>query len=171
LPVLITFGYLLFDRRPNLQPLFIASFCTIAFFIITALGGNSVPSNPDRYKAELGIATSFFGAFLFVQLLEFVKFSFLKQKVSGKVGSFLADSLSPIFGIVFLLVGLLIRNSMIYNSTDVLGVWTEVQKGSVWVARDNFMGIHAYIGYAITFIGIMVLIFISIKSKNVLKVN
>ncbi|HUC95249.1 MAG TPA: hypothetical protein VMR19_04595 [Candidatus Saccharimonadales bacterium] len=169
LPVLATFGYLLFDRRPNLQPLFIASFCTIVFFIITAVGGNLVPSSPVRYRAEMGVAVSFFAAFLFVQLIEFVKFRLIKEKFTGKFCSFLVNSLNPVLGIVFLAAGLFVRDIMIYDSTDILGVWTDVQKGSVWVARDNFTGIHAYIGYAITFIGIMVLTFLSIRSKNVLK--
>ena len=169
LPVLATFGYLLFDRRPNLQPLFIASFCTIVFFIITAVGGNLVPSSPVRYRAEMGVAVSFFAAFLFVQLIEFVKFRLIMEKFTGGLSQFLVNSLSPVLGIIFLAAGLLTRNIMIYDSTDILGVWTDVQKGSVWVARDNFTGIHAYIGYAITFIGIMVLTFLSIRSKNVLK--
>jgi hypothetical protein len=93
----------------------------------------------------------------------------IKEKFTGKFCSFLVNSLNPVLGIVFLAAGLFVRDIMIYDSTDILGVWTDVQKGSVWVARDNFTGIHAYIGYAITFIGIMVLTFLSIRSKNVLK--
>jgi hypothetical protein len=171
LPVLATFGYLLFDRRPNLQPLFIASFCTIVFFIITAVGGNLVPSSPVRYRAEMGVAASFFAAFLFVQLIEFVKFRFIKEKFKGKFYSFLVNSLNPVLGIVFLAAGLFIRDIMIYDSTDILGVWTDVQKGSVWVARDNFIGIHAYCGYAITAAAIAILIYLIVKDKSLMKTN
>jgi len=171
LPVLTTFGYLLFDRRPNLQPLFIASFCTIVFFIITAVGGNLVPSSPVRYRAEMGVAASFFAAFLFVQLIEFVKFRFIKEKFKGKFYSFLVNSLNPVLGIVFLAAGLFIRDIMIYDSTDILGVWTDVQKGSVWVARDNFIGIHAYCGYAITAAAIAILIYLIVKDKSLMKTN
>jgi hypothetical protein len=167
LPVLGTFGYLLFDRKPNLQPIFVASFCTIAFFIITVAGGNLMPSSPARYRTELGISVSFFAAYLLVYLIEFIKFKVIKAKIANGFGTFLAGSLNPILSVLFLATGILIRDSMIYNNTMVLGIWTDVQKGDIWVARDGFMGYHAYIGYAITFLGIVALIYLSIKSKNI----
>jgi hypothetical protein len=166
LPILGTFGYLLFDRKPNLQPIFIASFCTIAFFIIAMAGGNLMPSSPARYRTELGISISFFAAYLFVYLVEFLKFGVIKAKITNKIGTILANSLMPIVSVALLLIGISIRDSMIYDDITVLGVWTDVQKGSVWVARDNFMGFHAIIGYAITFLGIILLTFLAVRFNN-----
>jgi hypothetical protein len=171
IPILTTFGYLLFDRKPSLQPLFIVSFCTIVFFIITVAGGNLVPSSPARYRTELGIAVSFFAAFLFVYLIEFLKFRVIEAKLAGKFWTVLANLVSPTMGAIFLITGIFIRDPMIYDSEDVLGIWTEVQKGSVWVARDNFMGYHAYIGYSITALAIGVLIYLAVKGNSVAKVK
>ena len=169
LPILGTFGYLLFDRKPHLQPLFITSFCTIAFFIITAAGGNLVPSSPARYRMELGISASFLIGFILVSLIEFVRFRIINIKLQGKFANVLANSLSPM--VSFLLLGFtaLTRNPMIYNSDNVLGVWTEVQRGDVWVARDNFMGYHAYIGYAITIMAMGLMVYLVIKDRSTAK--
>ncbi len=171
IPILATFGYLLFDRKPNLQPLFIVSFCTIAFFIITVAGGNLVPSSPARYRTELGITVSFLAAFLFVSLIELFKFRVIKVNLTGKVWDFLSNLVVPALGVAFLVTGILIRDVMIYDSTDVLGIWTEIPKGSVWVARDNFMGYHAYIGYSITAIALGALIYLAVKGNSVAKIK
>jgi hypothetical protein len=56
---------------------------------------------------------------------------------------------------------------MIYNENNVLGIWTDVQKDNVWTARDNFMGIHAIIGYMITFVGISILTYLSVRFKYI----
>lgn len=166
LPILGIFGYLLFDRKPNLQPLFIASFCTIAFFVVTAAGGNLMPSSPARYRTELGISASFLIGFLLTSLIEFFKFRIIKAKIKGKFGDFLINSLNPLVGMVLIFATIIVRDSMIYDDGNVLGIWTDVQKADVWVARENFMGIHTYIGYAITAIGIMLLTYLFIRSKN-----
>lgn len=170
LPILATFGYLLFDRKPSLQPLFIASFCTIAFFIITVAGGNLFPSSPARYRTELGIAVSFLAGYLFVSLTEYIKFNFIKGKLSGKFVNFLANSISPSLGVGFLLLGVIGRDLFIYNNMQVLGIWTEVRKGEIWVARGNFMGYHAYIGYAITAVALGILFYLTAKANSAPKV-
>jgi DMSO/TMAO reductase YedYZ heme-binding membrane subunit len=167
IPILGTFGYLLFDRKPHLQPLFIASFCSIAFFIITAAGGNMMPSTPARYRTELGISASFLLGFLLISAIEFLKFRVIKVKIKGKFGNFLANSVNPLIGVALLTIVAFTRDLSLYGDSNVLGMWTDVQKGDVWQARDNFMGIDAYLGYAITAIGIMVLTHLAIRSKNI----
>jgi hypothetical protein len=167
LPILATFGYLLFDRRPNLQPLFIASFCSIAFFIITAAGGNLMPSSPTIYRTELGISVAFMAGFIIVSSIEFLKFKVIKVKFKNKAGNWLSNSLSPLLGTILIFIAASIRDAMIYNENNVLGIWTDVQKDNIWTARDNFMGIHALVGYSITFIGITVLIYLSIRFKYI----
>lgn len=61
LPVLATFGYLIFDKRDHLQPLFIALGMTILFGLIS-FAGRLAPfavSAQQRYLSELGLAIAF----------------------------------------------------------------------------------------------------------------
>jgi len=170
-PVLGIFGYLLFDRKPNLQPLFMASFCTIAFFIVATAGGNLMPSSPARYRVELGISASFLIGFLLVTLIDELKFRVIKTKLQGKLGDYLANLLSPVIGTVLSLIAVSIRDIMIYNDNNVLGIWDNVQKGDIWVAKDNFMGYHAFIGYAITAMAVGTLTYLAIKGNSLAKMK
>ena len=60
-PVLGTFGFLLFDKRPNLQPLFVALGLTIVFGLISFAGGLSpmAISAQSRYLPELAMSIAF----------------------------------------------------------------------------------------------------------------
>lgn len=60
-PILGTFGFLLFDKRPHLQPLFIALGLTIVFGLISFAGGLSpiAVSAQSRYLPEVSLSISF----------------------------------------------------------------------------------------------------------------
>ncbi len=61
LPVLATFGYLIFDKRAHLQPLFIALGMTILFGLISFAGGLApfAVSAQRRYLSELLLSLAF----------------------------------------------------------------------------------------------------------------
>jgi len=152
IPILGAFGYLLFDRKPNLQPIFLASFFTIAFAIIAVAGGGIFPSHPSRYVPELGISLSMLIAIATVKLIELVKLSDSKRL------SFLTKVNKQLFAngflavVVLILVGSIIggRSRLAENHDNILGLWTGVERGKIWKARDSFRGFSTYLGYAIT---------------------
>lgn len=152
IPILGAFGYLLFDRKPNLQPVFLATFLTIAFAIMAVAGGGIFPSHPSRYVPELGIALSMLIAIGIVKFIDFIKLSGTKRL------TFLTKINKQVFAngilvlVVLALVGSIIggRSRLTKNQNSVLGLWTEVERGDIWKAKDRFRGFSTYLGYAIT---------------------
>ena len=148
-PVLAAFGFLLFDRRPELQPVFLASFYTIAFAIIVVVGGGFFPSHPSRYLSEFGTSLAFLGGIAIVKLMDLLKFSeklkFLKLN-------------EPIFGnaltlgatVALILIIILGRANMDLRQREVLGLWTDVSRGRIWLQREKFVGVPSFFGYSIT---------------------
>jgi hypothetical protein len=157
LPALGAFGYLLFDRRPSLQPVFLASFFSIAFCLISLVGGGVFPSHPSRYVAELGIALAMLLAVVIVKVTENLKI-FENKKMYFR------------FGIIVLFAGLttliILGNGSVAYDSNVLGIWTGVEKGTIWQERDKFGGISSLLGHTITIMGIAVLLFIVAKSQK-----
>jgi hypothetical protein len=162
LPVLATFGYLLFDRKPNLQPVFLASFYSIAFAMILIAGGGFVPSHPSRYIPELGLSLALLISIAATKLAEFIKFS---QKFAIKY----REKLSTAFLILFFLSlvgGIIIgRRSLLVKNDAVLGIWDDVNKGEIWVAKEKFRGGWTYLGYSITSTSLLGLIFMGIGAR------
>lgn len=150
IPVFATFGYLLFDRKPSLQSVFIAGFCSIAFLIITLVGEGVVPSGPSRYLTELGISLSLLFGLLIVKIFDYFKFSLLAVKLPKKIGNVLVDTLCALT-ICFLIFAIIVgRENSVLPSQDVLGMWTDIERGEIWLARDDFNGIHSVFGLIIT---------------------
>lgn len=145
IPILTTFGYLLFDRKPFLQPIFLASFFTIAFLLISMAGGGVFPSSPSRYIPEIGISISFLVSVLIVKILEWVPY--FQQKTIFRKASFLA---------IFLLlgVGVVMGRQQLFEDKNVLGIWTGVERGIIWQERDKFDGIYSLFGYGISVLGL-----------------
>lgn len=157
LPPLATLGYLLFDRKPNLTPVFLAIFYLAIFAIIVWARGGLFPSLPNRYLPEFGIALSF------VLALAVVRASSLLFRIDpyAPTVATLAASLVLIF---IILAG---KNLEFGDSSNVLGLWTEVQRGELWVAKDKFRGGHSIFGYLVTLATISSLIYLTLKvDKN-----
>ena len=160
LPVLGIFGYLLFDRKPNLQPLFLAFFFTIAFTMIIFAGTGFVFSHPSRYLTELGISLALLVSIAIVGISDKVKFmkargGLIKGEVLGNiiiVSSFLLLFLCNVIG----------RESLLEQ--NVLGVWDEIDKGEIWVAKESFGIGWTYLGYSITCASLIGITFMGLKA-------
>lgn len=158
-PILLITGYLLFDRKPNLQPLFLATFYTLAFATITTVAGGFFPSSPSRYVPELGISL----AFLVSYLLVFVTDYFRKNNKIGFVRKFnlrIEYSLLISLYVVSLLVIAAMEERLYRNITGVLGVWTQTGKTQIWHSRQNADRLDHYAGYTISMLSLGVLIYL-----------
>lgn len=160
LPALGAFGYLLFDRKPSLQPVFLASFFTAAFLLISAIGAGIFPSHPSRYVAELGISLSLLVSVVLVKISESIRFFEAKKTYLR-------------FAIVLIYVGLSITiilssGNAAFNG-NVLGIWTGVEKGTVWQEREKFGGISSIFGYLVTLLGVSSLTYLYIQEKKLKK--
>jgi len=72
LPILGTFGFLLFENRPILQPLFIAFFLTIIFGLLS-LGTGVQLSTPSRFLPAFGVSLAFLISVVFARLYDNVR--------------------------------------------------------------------------------------------------
>jgi hypothetical protein len=164
LPVLATFGYLLFDRKPNLQPIFIAGFYTISFALIALAGGGIFPSHPSRYIAELGLSLSMLAAILAVKLFEYLKsLNFLVMKKFSKALVF--NSITVLL-LLFLMSAIFLGRKNLVSASNVLGAWEGIDKGEIWEAKDRFRGASSLLGHAITGATIISLAFVGVISKK-----
>ena len=157
LPPLAAFGYLLFDRRPSLQPLFLATFLMIAFLLIVLVGAGVMPSAPSRYLPELGLGL----AFLLGLLLD-MAFEWGITKKSGwrwiKMSSKRLVSLGLIVLILGLIGGVVIgRDQVLSYESGVLGFWTGMERGELWLARERFGGGYRAMGYGISGATVLIL--------------
>jgi len=165
IPILGAFGFLLFDRRPNLQPVFLASFYTIVFVLIVVAGGGILPSHPSRYAAELGISLAFLLGVGIVKLMEFLKFGASHEPKKVSKALFANGLLACVF--VVLVLGIVLgRGQLLSAEESVLGIWTGFDKGEIWTSRDNFSGISSFLGYSITGSAILALTILGIKSRQ-----
>lgn len=164
LPILGAFGYLLFDRKPTLQPVFLASFFSIAFAIIGLAGGGVFPSHPGRYLPEFGISLSFLLSILIVKASDYLKFSQNPKLVKYKKGYIVNTGLTVIF---LLLISLTIfgKNSLA-SERQVLGIWEGVDKGDIWEAKDAFGAASQVLGYTISTAAIFGLGFLARKTSK-----
>lgn len=154
-PTLGVFGYLLFDRKPSLQPVFLAGFFTIAFGLISLVGGGVFPSHPSRYIPELGISLGFLISVMSIKLIE--SLSYLKDKKNYL-------RLASAFVFLALSSTILLGEKSLRYEKDVLGIWDDVEKGSIWQERDRFShGASSKVGYLITISGASALSFVSVR--------
>ncbi len=161
-PILASLGYLLFDRKPALQPLFLALFYTLAFLILVFTGKGFAPSSPERYTAIFGISLSFLLGIVVLNLVEYSKSHFPKI-------FFAAGAKEAVLIIISVSIAALIivwRSAILPGQSNVLGLWTNIEKGDVWIARDQFGGNATSLpGYLITAIGGGTLVYLSRKSR------
>jgi hypothetical protein len=74
-PILATFGFLLFEKRHHLQPVFMGIFFTVIFFWISFASGlaDRGLSKPSRYVPELGYSLALFMPIAGVKLFEYLQ--------------------------------------------------------------------------------------------------
>lgn len=161
IPALGAFGYLLFDRKPTLQPVFLASFFTISFSLISLVGDGVFPSHPSRYVSELGISLALMLSVVLVKTSESLKV-FETNKFYLRFAIFLIY--------VGLSVAIILGSQRIAYNQNVLGAWTGVEKGTIWQEREKFGGISSLVGYVMTLAGVSVLFYISAKANKMVKI-
>ena len=162
IPAIAVFGYLLFDRKPSLQPVFLASFFTIAFILISFAGGGIFPSHPSRYIPELGISLSYLISVVLLKAYESLPF-FKTHRPVAKV----------ILTIMFLSLGLgiILGSSNLAPKEDVLGIWTGIEKGTLWREKERFNGISSAIGYLVSTASLFFLTFLYTKNSKQVSVT
>lgn len=165
IPVLATLGYLLFDRKPNLQSVFLASFFTIGFAIIALSGGGIFPGNPSRYVAELGLSLAFLLSIVIVKFADYLKFLKNPRFISVTKPAFINGILIILF--LVSLYGIVAGRSSIHTTKDnVLGIWTGIDRGEIWEKRDTFGVVSRSIGYFITGVSIGGIALLRLRMKS-----
>lgn len=152
-PVLATMGYLIFDRKPSLQPLFLATFYTLVFAIFALMGQGFVPGNSGRYIHLFGISLGFLIGIASLNLMEhFIRIAKIKNIVLASL-------------CLILISFVVVSKDKIYKDSQVLGIWTDVGKGDIWLAKDEFSDRYSFFGYVITAFGVAGLTYLYKSSK------
>lgn len=163
-PVLATFGYLFFDRKPNLQPIFLAGFYSITFSVIYIAGKGIFPSHPGRYIPELGISYSLLIAYLvYVLIKKVVDSSFLKELPPK---GFSLTLMTILFIGLLIIISVFTKNKIFLSSSHVLGFSTSLPKGKIWLAKEEFLGPSSFLGYIISGISISTLVYLNMLSMK-----
>lgn len=162
-PLLGVFGFLLFENRPQLQPMFIAFFLSVGFGLFSLGAGVAHPA-PSRFLPAFGISFAFLLGILIVNL-----FDFLRR--SPKIERF---SFAPYRRLIaFVLIGLILvliiatiafssRSLWELEQVQVLGLTTDQTVG-IWEIKEKTDGIGNLFGYLIT--GLTVLGVVILKTK------
>jgi len=142
LPLLATFGFLTFENRPQLQPLFLAVFFTIIFALLS-WGGHQGLSLPTRYLAALGVSLAFLMGILIDQLWQgLARIPLLRSKI----GFFWRDYASHLtVGVMIALLffsftsdikGLIDEEVLSVRTGEVLGI-SDVERTGMWAVRER----------------------------------
>jgi len=151
LPILGVFGFLLFENRPELQPMFIAFFLTISFGLFS-LGAGIAHPTPSRFLPAFGISLAFLFGILITWLFDFLRTS-PKLKRFKIIFPYRRLVSSGLIGLIFVLIFLIVISS--YRSFSeielgqVLGLTAE-QKVGVWEIKEKTTQLESLIGYTIT---------------------
>lgn len=150
-PTLGIFGFLLFENRPQLQPLFLALFLTVAFGIFS-LTANIAFVSSSRFLPAFGIAGAFLIGIVTVFLYDFLRFSprLERLKFSFPLRQLLALGL---LGVVFvLLIIAIVSNGSSFRELGdlkILGA-TANQKIGIWEIKEKTTLAEKIFGYLIT---------------------
>lgn len=154
-PVAGAFSFLIFDRRPNLQPLFLAGSSFSVFFVLFCVGNYIstvyIPV-PSRFLPELCLSFAFLMALILAWLLG------VKLRLSPKLSSGLNKGLL-VFLLTFLLVSIFFLRAyywqLVQTETAILGVKTIESDG----------GISQVLGLVITILTSLLLVLVKWRTK------
>jgi hypothetical protein len=162
-PLLGTLGFLLFEDRAHLQPLFLAIFLVVVFALFS-FGSELVNPAPGRFIPALGLSLSYLLATVIFGIFEIIRVApFLdRYKISQKA----RDIIANIFlGIVVFIIGLcflLGRPGIMPEYMQVLGFSTPDSVG-IWEMRNRTSSLQMTSGYVMTFITILTVFFFKLK--------
>lgn len=141
-PILATFGFLLFERKKDLQPIFLSLFLTIAFILLIVFG--RFPGHPRRFYPELGLTLAFFLGVCYQFFVDWLRSIDLKKIKGRQLPKFfktnqekIAWAITGILILAVIIFSLLKRESLEnYAYAGVLGLVDPMQKTSVWQLRN-----------------------------------
>lgn len=165
LPVVGTFGFLLFERKPDLQSLFVSLSLFFAFFFLNlggrfSQGGDDLPS---RFSLEFWLGTAFVGGLAATQMFDFLR-------GAKKIGRFvLTEGMGERLSFGFIVALLLICSLWILGSAvrpvtaevygqilgasqgEVAGIWEIKQEIGetffIWIGRAITLATGVFVVY------------------------
>lgn len=152
-PLLGTFGFLLFENRPQLQSMFIAFFLTVAFGLFS-LGTGVAHLLPSRFLPAFGIGLAFLIGVSTVWLFDFLRNSARRLAAFGLIG--------VIFALIVLITIFFSGNLWQLEKTQVLGLSAE-EKVGIWEIKERTNQFENIFGYGIT--GLTVLGVLMLKTR------
>ena len=151
-------------RRYNLKVIFLAVFFTLVFALVVIAGGGFVPSHPTRYTPEFGISLALLFGLGILKIAEYLKF----QQQNAPFLSWAVISRLILIGVFVLSgLGIVVGRADVESYSSVLGIFSDVTKGEIWEAREDFNGFSSLVGYVITFVTAGALTYLATRSKQV----
>jgi len=172
LPILGSFGFLLFEKKAQLQPLFVALGLFILFSLVSFADyvGRLFPSHPRRYLPALGFSASFLLGIIVVAFSDYLKFKGRFHKVElSPLGRSLAQkalwlSTMGLMGVITLFS---MRTVWELPTSQVLGLWSEgVASGGIWEIKRQTGGASAMIGYLVTGLTLFLVAFFRLRIRK-----
>lgn len=158
-PILGVFGFLLFENRPQLQPMFIASFLTVGFGLFSLGAGIAYPV-PSRFLPAFGLALAFLIGLLALYGFDFLRFSldtrlhpalsklrWFKAIVSRR--QLIAFGMMGLAFTSMILVIVFFGRGWQIEQTQALD-FTSEQKGGIWAIRGETSQTGNIFGYVIS---------------------
>lgn len=165
LPVLGTFGYLLFSRKPGLQPAFLGFFWTAVFLIIILVAKGNGTAFSSRYLSELGIALSLLVGLLLTALVDGLKSSRITLVPALNKPSFSNPIIALLLVVLFIAV-VLPRQRLFGDIRAMEKESGGFSKGRYWLEKESFGGLHSILGYVITGGTVGSLVFLKMKRSG-----
>jgi hypothetical protein len=169
LPILATFGFLLFERRRHLQPLFVGIFFTLIFFWVSFASGLATEglSRPSRYLPELGFSLALLLPIALVKLRNYlIKLEWITQRLNKRARKLASWGVT--FGVIILLVWLTIRGvGQVWEMADqgmVLGWWSQAERTGIWELR-GVTGVWNWVGYILSAITAILLVGMGVRTR------
>lgn len=163
LPILGTFGFLIFDKRPHLQPLFIALGLTVMFGLLSFAGGLAkyAVSAQSRYLPEVAMSISFIwgvvGTFIYELVGNLPKSKWfpvpMEKRELVRRGIVIAFMIATLVAVV----AFPYREEMARRSKRLVAGVTGTLDVDIGEVRDSTGGIHKIIGYSISSLTILVM--------------
>lgn len=170
-PVAGAFGFLLFERRAHLQPLFVALGLMLLFSLVSFASrvGRLFPSHPRRYVPEMGMALSFLVGVLAMTFSDYLRFKgkFYKVKLTPLGRSmarraFWLTSMGVMGAVIIFSFGSVGELSL----AQVLGVESGLMDSDIWEIRARTGGLAEGVGYGITFLTTWLAIFLGLRFRE-----
>ncbi|MFZ5366471.1 MAG: hypothetical protein ACOZBZ_04270 [Patescibacteria group bacterium] len=164
-PLLGVFGFLLFENRPQLQPMFIAFFQTLTFGLFSLGAGVAHPS-PSRFLPAFGISLAFLLGISITGLFDFLRLSdwLARFKISTSRRNLVAFSLLGLVLVTLTLIIFLFAPSLwSLEETQVLGALSPDKTVGMWEIKEKTNQIESLVGYMISGVSALSVLILRLK--------